>query len=103
MLFDRQSLSRPAQKAGKLRKEAPDQVKKIHELVSQTMAALSRAETREKVEIEAARLQAEVKATEATTRAVEAEQMVARLEAEAEARNRLLAQLVSSLTPSTSS
>ncbi|KAH6916545.1 hypothetical protein BKA70DRAFT_1045741, partial [Coprinopsis sp. MPI-PUGE-AT-0042] len=82
--------------SSKLRKEAPDQVKKIHELVSQTMAALARAETREKVEIEAARFQAEVKATEATTRAVEAEQMVTRLQAEAEARNRLLSQLVSS-------
>ncbi|KAH6906228.1 hypothetical protein BKA70DRAFT_1429644 [Coprinopsis sp. MPI-PUGE-AT-0042] len=63
--------------SSKLRKEAPDQVKKIHELVSQTMAALARAETREKVEIEAARLQAEVTATEVTARAVEAEQMVA--------------------------
>jgi hypothetical protein len=76
-------------------------VKKIHELVSQTMAALARAETREKVEIEVARLEAEEKAAEATVRADEAEQMVARLQAEAEARNRLLSQLVSSLPPLT--
>lgn len=64
------------------------------------MAALARAETREKVEIEAARLEAEEKATEATARAAAAEQMVAQLQAEAEARNRLLTQFVSSLTPS---
>ncbi|KAH6912407.1 hypothetical protein BKA70DRAFT_1423105 [Coprinopsis sp. MPI-PUGE-AT-0042] len=82
----------------KLRNEAPEQVTSIHSLASQMMAALTRADRRSKVEAEMAKVEAEKKAVEQGERADAAERRLASLEAEMEARERLLAELVARLS-----
>jgi hypothetical protein len=77
----------------KLRNEAPEQVVAIHELSSQMMAALTRADRRSKVEAEMAQVNAEKRAVEEGERADAAERRVAMLEADLEARERILADL----------
>ncbi|KAG2019597.1 hypothetical protein CC2G_005020 [Coprinopsis cinerea AmutBmut pab1-1] len=79
----------------KLRREAPGLVQEVHSVVSKTMKAVVAGVRESATQLEASRIDAETRADAATQHATQVSEENRRLKADLEARNRLLASLLS--------